>query len=54
MLRRQGSQGGSREREEGCGSEREMLLGKGSFLTRTHRLFLSLPSDPRCKLCQAP
>jgi len=33
---------------------RQMLLGKGGFLQRTHRLFLSLPSDPRCKLCQAP
>jgi adenylate cyclase len=33
---------------------REMLNGRGSFLVRTHRLFGSLPSDPRCKLCHAP
>jgi len=33
---------------------RQTLLGTGGFLQRTHRLFLSLPSDPRCKLCQAP
>ena len=31
-----------------------MLHGRGSFLVRTHRLFGSLPSDPRCKLCHAP
>ena len=33
---------------------REVLLGKGTFLNVTNRLFRSLPSDPRCKLCQAP
>lgn len=33
---------------------REMLMGQGSFLARTNRIFRRLPSDPRCKLCHAP
>jgi len=33
---------------------REMLLGNGTFLSRTNQIFRRLPSDPRCKLCHAP
>ena len=33
---------------------RQVLLGKGGFLNFSNRVFRSLPSDPRCKLCQAP
>lgn len=33
---------------------REMLLGNGTFLSRTNTVFRRLPSDPRCKLCHAP
>jgi len=33
---------------------RQTLLGTASFLRRTNRIFRRLPSDPRCKLCQAP
>ena len=31
-----------------------MLLGNGTFLSRTNQIFRRLPSDPRCKLCHAP
>ena len=43
-----------RSKEFNAEEWRQMLHGKGAFLHRTHRFFRSLPSDPRCKLCQAP
>lgn len=33
---------------------RQVLRGEGGFLNFSNRVFRRLPSDPRCKLCQAP